>query len=188
MWRAGLALLFFTAAAADPAVTFPGDVKEVRAPNSEMRITYIDLAAQADQAHDYSLQLEYPGGRSEEIDVFTRSAEVAWSPSGEAFSFTNFIGPNVSDCYVVTPGIPAKKISLTDVVTQGRFPAPAWALQHSAHGAVRCDSWSGPDVVHFVLEGSGGDSPNGFHYAFVYDVKNGIAKLDRAPVPRRKKR
>jgi len=184
----GFVFLFAAAAAAEPAVTFPGPVTELRAPNSELRVSYVDAGANADQSHDYSLHLEYPDGRSEEIVVFTRSVDVAWSPSSDALSVTNQIGSNVADCYVITPGPQTKRISLTDVVIQGRFPAPAWALQHSAHGSVACDGWTGPDTVHFVLEGSGGDSPNGFHYAFVYDVKRGVAKLDRSPSPRKKKR
>jgi len=174
---AGLIVAFSAGAGAQAAVQFPGPVTEARAPNSDMRVFYFDPGENQYQIHEYSLRLEYPGGRSDEIDVFTRSVDVAWSPSGEAFYFTDFIGSNVSDCYVVRPGTDStRKISLTDVITQGHFPAPAWALQHSSHGYVACDGWLDADKLSFVLSGDSDDAPHGFRYSFTYDLKTGIAK------------
>lgn len=183
---AGLLVMAFGSAGAEPAVTFPGPVAEARAPNSEMRVTYVDTGDTAEGVHEYSLRLQYPGGRTDEIDVFTRSVEVSWSPSGEALAVTDLVSSNVSDCYVFTPGPDAtRKVSLTNVVTQGRFPGPAWALQHSSRGSVACDGWTEPDKVHFVLEGTGDDNPHGFRYAFTYDSKTGATRQDRPPRRRR---
>lgn len=164
-------------AQAEPGLAFPGEATVLPAPGSDLKVSYVDTVTENGD-HDYSLRLDYPDGRSEEILAFNRSVAVAWSPSGQALAVTNEIGPDVSDCYIVSPndGV-AAKISLTDVVTQGRFPAPAWALQHSSHGAVVCDGWAEPDKLRFVLQGYGGDSPNGFRYAFVYDLNRGVAKL-----------
>ncbi len=185
---AGVIVLFAAAAGAESAVTFPGPVTELKAPTSDLKLTYFDPGENAYQGHDYSLRLATPDGRMEELLVFTRSVETSWSPSGAAFAVTDHVTDNATDCYVFTPGPGAtKKVSLTDIVTQGRFPAPAWALQHSSHGGVACDGWSGPDQVHFFLEGTGDDNPRGFHYAFVYDAKSGVAKLDRVP-PKKTKR
>jgi hypothetical protein len=177
VWRvfAGLLVLVFTSAGAEPAVTFPGPANEARAPSGGMAVTYFDPGANEHDFHEYSLKLQYPDGRSDEVLVFTRTAEVSWSPDGKAFSVTNHITDDVADCYVVTPGSGRfDKISLTEVVTKGRYPAPAWALQHSAHAAVTCDGWTAPDKLRFALEGAGGDSPRGFHYAFVYDTTRDI--------------
>lgn len=187
---AGLVVLLFTASAAEP-VKFPGPVTEAPAPSGGLRITYSDPGEGVEGIHQYSLRLEYPGGRSDEIDVFTRTVAVSWSPTGEALTVTDQVTDNVADCYVITPGPQTTgKISLTEVLTQGRYPGPAWALQHSAHAAVTCDGWMEPDKVHFVLEGTGGDTPNGFHYTFVYDVKHDVAKqaptARQAPSARRK--
>jgi hypothetical protein len=185
---AGLVVLLFTAAAAEP-VKFPGPVTEAPAPSGGLRITYSDPGEGAEGIHQYSLRLEYPGGRSDEIDVFTRTVMVSWSPTGAALTVTDQVTDNVADCYVITPGPDkTRKISLTELLTQGRYPVPAWALQHSAHAAVTCDGWPEPDKVHFVLAGTGGDLPNGFRYAFVYDATRGIIKPDRAPSQKRKSR
>ncbi len=188
MRRAVLVVLFFAAAAAEP-VKFPGPVTEAPAPSGGLRVTYFDPGEGAEGIHQYSLRLEYPGGRSDEIDVFTRTVAVSWSPTGEAFTVTDQVTDNIADCYVITPGPQStRKISLTEVLTQGRYPGPAWALQHSAHAAVTCDGWMEPDKVHFVLDGTGGDTPNGFHYTFVYDLTRNIIKPDRAPPKRGKSR
>lgn len=186
----GLIAAFVVCANADPVVEFPGPVTEVIAPNTGLKLAFVDPGVGEQGGHDYSLNLIYPDGRSEEVNVFTRSVEVGWSPSGQAFFVTNHIGTNTADCYVVTTGSGvAQRISLTDVITQGKFPAPLWALQHSSHGAVICDGWLDTDKLHFVLQGDGGDTPNGFHYAFVYDVTRATAKLDRpAAVAKKKKR
>lgn len=185
---AGLLVVFCASAGAEPAVTFPGPVTEARAPNSDMRVVYFDPGEGAEGIHQYSLRLEYPGGRSDEIDVFTRNVAVSWSPTGQALTVTDQVTDNVADCYVITPGPDkTRKISLTELLTQGRYPVPAWALQHSAHAAVTCDGWPEPDKVHFVLAGTGGDLPNGFRYAFVYDATRGIIKPDRAPARKSKR-
>ncbi len=185
---AGLLVVFSSAALAEP-VTFPGSVAEAPAPAGGLRVVYADPGANSEGIHEYSLRLEYPGGRSDEIDVFTRSVEVNWSPSGESLTITDQVTDNVADCYVITPGASqTRKLSLTELLTGGRYPAPAWALQHSAHAAVTCDGWPEPDKVHFVLAGTGGDLPNGFHYTFVYDATRNVIRPDRAPSPKRRSR
>ena len=185
----GLIAALMVCAEAEPVVEFPGAVTEVVAPNTGLKLAFVDPGAAEQGGHDYSLNLTYPDGRSEEVTVFTRSIEVGWSPSGQAFFLTNHIGTNTADCYVVTPAAgAAQKISLTDVITQGKFPAPLWALQHSSHGAVICDGWLDADKIHFVLQGDGGDTPNGFHYAFIYDAARGTAKLDRPTAAAKKKK
>jgi hypothetical protein len=184
----GLIVMLATAAGAEPAVTFPGPVAETKSPASDLKVTYVDPGENEFQAHDYSLRLVRPDGRSDEVLVFTRSVDVSWSPSGSAISVTDHVTDKAVDCYVFTPGAEAAaKVSMTDVVTQGRFPAPAWALQHSSHGVVVCDGWAGPDQLRFYLDGAGDDTPRGFHYGFIYDVKTGTAKLDRPPASKTKR-
>lgn len=175
---AGLLVLCGAAAAqAEDGTVFPGPVTELKSPAGDLSLTYSDPGENEFGGHDYSLRLVYPDGHSDEIVVFTRTVHVAWSPAGTALSVTNIVGADTADCYVVTTSATGiSRISLTDVVTSGRFPAPAWALQHSAHGNVTCDGWVAADQLRFVLEGAGGDSPNGFRYAFVYDLTRGQAK------------
>lgn len=175
MRRIVAGLLFLSAALADDTV-FPGEVKELRAPAGGLVLSYNDPGTNEFGGHDYSLWLQYPDGRAEGIVDFTRQVRVAWSPSGTALAVTNMIGTDTADCYVIIPGTKTQKISLTDIVLAGRFPVPAWALQHSAHGAVTCDGWAAPDQLRFVLEGAGGDSPNGFRYSFTYDLTSATAK------------
>jgi hypothetical protein len=181
-----LLVLLSAGANAEP-VTFPGPVAEAASPDGGLRVVFSDPGANSEGIHEYILQLEYPGGRTDQIDAFTRTADVSWSPSGKALYVTDHVTENAADCYVIKPGTDGTaKISLTEFVTQGRFPGPAWALQHSGQAAVTCDGWPAPDTVHFVLEGSGGDSPKGFHYGFTYDVTRGVAKPDRAAPTRRR--
>ena len=183
-----LAAVLAASAHAEPAVTFPGPVTELVSPAAGPKLTYFDPGENEFQGHDYSLRLAWPDGRSEEVLVFIRSVEASWSPSGAAFAVTDHVTANATDCYVFTPAASGTtKVSLTDVVTQGRFPGPAWALQHSSHGTVVCDGWTGADQLHFYLEGTGDDNPRGFHYGFTYDAKAGTAALDRAPAKKAKR-
>lgn len=176
-WPPGLLAICFASAAAAPAPQFPGPDMEIAAPNTGVKVTFSDPGANEYGDHNYALKLVYPDGRSEDIAVFTRTVEVSWSPTGEALAVTNRITNDTSDCYVFTPGPgTAAKISLTEIITQPRYPGPAWALKHSARGSVECDDWLTPDKLRFELNGVGDDNPRGFHYEFVYDLKTGLAK------------
>lgn len=184
-----LIIVLSAGAGAEP-VTFPGAATEAPSPNGNLKVVFSDPGANSEGIHEYTLQLAYPDGRTDQIDAFTRTADVSWSPSGQALYITDHVTANAADCYIIRPGANGTdKISLSEFITQGRFPGPAWALQHSGHATVTCDGWPETDKVHFVLEGIGGDSPNGFRYAFTYDVTTGKAKQDRAtPVSHRKSR
>lgn len=185
MRRAIAGLLLVVAAQAE-TVSFPGDVQELSAPNAFAKLVLVDPGKNAFDDHDYSLRLEYPDGRAEEIVAFTRSVDAAWSPSGNALFVTNNVTANAADCYVFTPGTgAAARLSMTDVVNGGRFPGPAWALQHSAHGAVRCDSWVDGGTLRFVLDGVGDDNPKPFRFVFTYELASGKAKMERVGAKKR---
>ena len=171
-------ILLMAAASAAPVVSFPGKITRAKSPNSDVAVTYFDPGKNADGIHEYSLRLVNPNGRFRVIDVFLRSVDISWAPTGNRFFVTDHVGSNVSECDVFEPrreGL--RKTSLIDVL-MGRTARMKQLLGAVDHTYVECKSWLAPSKVRVVAEGHGAMSVTSkiwteFYYVFEYDVSSG---------------
>jgi hypothetical protein len=138
------------------AVNFPGDgVNKVVSP-SGMTVYYVDPGDNADGIDERPIRLRYPNGRIEQIDTFTRNADVSWSPRGDYLVITNWIGSNVADCSVITP-LPsgARKQSLTSIIAGDHLQAASRDIREGDHVYVSCGDWISPSRVEVRVNGYG---------------------------------
>jgi hypothetical protein len=152
-------------------VTFPGQIKEVLAPNSKMRVFYVDPGENEDGIHLYSLRLEYPSGRVDTLDTFMRSAEVSWSLSGHDLFVNDFVGSNVAECMVVTPSSKGTKSqSITRILSRAHVREVSEHLKGD-HVYVTCSNWNSPTEIHVEMRGD--KFPDRFEHHFTYDLMSG---------------
>jgi hypothetical protein len=192
MWR-GLGHCLFAclvvstvAAAALPAepgarhkaeVNFPGDgIKEVRS-KTGVTVYYTDPGENEDGIDERPILLQYPSGHSEQIDTFTRNADVSWSPRGAYLAVTNWIGSNVADCSIVTPSPSgARKQSLTSLIGD-KLPAVSRDIRAGDHVYVSCGRWTSPARVEVEVNGYGCNkapcTPRSFDHFLIYDLRAG---------------
>lgn len=159
-------------AAQDPlTATFPGPTKTLSAPGSRAQLFYVDPGENKDGLHLYSLRLRYSSGRVDWLDVFERSVDVAWSPSGAHLFVNDYVGSNVSDCLAVSPSERGTRgVSLTGVLRRAGRPEVTRALKGD-HVYVTCAGWEAATKVRVEMRGD--VFPETFAYAFVYDLKSG---------------
>jgi hypothetical protein len=157
-------------------VTFPSDHRMALASKTGVRVYYTDPGPNADGIDERPIFLRYPKGYTEQIDTFSRSARVSWSPQGQWLALTNYTGSNVADCLAVTPRLSgARKQSMADAITRSRFHRIARDLQDGEHVYVTCGVWISPSQVEVHVRGDvcqiAGCTARTFSHTLVYDFK-----------------
>jgi hypothetical protein len=88
----------------------------------------------------YALTLLRPNSAPVRLEAFDRDIDVAWSADSKTIAFTDYIGSNVTDCYVVEASKPTNRIDLFDLV-------PNLPSLRDAHVDVMCNGWETPDRI-----------------------------------------
>jgi hypothetical protein len=158
-------------------VTFPSRLSKVRSPTG-VTVYYVDPGPDSDGIDERPIMLRYPSGRTEQIDSFTRSADVSWSPAGSYLAVTNYIGSNLSDCLAVTPSNGGShKESLTAAIKRTAPRAIVRDLRRGDHVYVACKRWRSPSVVEVEMDGYGCSpapcTPRSFEHHLAYDFTSG---------------
>jgi len=173
----GVVISCVTAAATaeTPVVNFAGPGAELRSPNDALRAYSADIPGKRDELPWHSVRIAYPDRHSERLHAYLRNANISWAPTSDALYISDIQGSNVADCFVVTPSPHRnRKVSLTDVISHGRFPGPNHFLKFADHGYVVCDRWEDSNRIHVTVYGD--IFPYEYTYTFIYDRKRGIAR------------
>ena len=173
------------------AVNFPSDGITDVASKSGVKVYYVDPGPNADGEDERSIRLRYPTGETEQIDTFTRNADVSWSPRGDWLVETNWIGSNVADCIAVRPSTSgSRKKSLTALIGEKGHAAVSRDIREGDHVYVSCGRWLSPNRVEVEARGNGCHpapcTPRSFDHHLIYDVRlNRLsAAIVRAPARR----
>lgn len=160
------------------AVNFPSDgVKEV-ASWTGIAVYYVDPGLNVDGVDERPIMLRYPTGRTEQVDTFTRNADVSWSPHGDWLAITNWIGSNTADCTAVTPSPSgAHKQSLASLVANDNLPSVSEDMREGDHVYLSCGRWLSPSRVEVKVQGYGCSpipcTPRSFDHLLIYDFRTG---------------
>lgn len=170
-WRAVCVAVILTGATAGK-----GDseiLKTWPSPDGKAKVVWDRIGPSDGDADQYALTLVRPGSKPLRLRTFGRSMDVTWSTSGKFIAFTDYIGSNVGDCYIVDIAKPASRVDMWDLIPN--IPNLA-----DADTFVICGDWITKDEVSVRVTGHI-DTPGGgdFDYRYGYDVSKAI--LTSAP-------
>ena len=98
------------------------------------------------------------------LEEFWRDVDLAWSDDSKYIVFTDFIGSNFADCYVVDAMKPDNRIDVADLL-------PNLPEATEAHEYVTCEGWRGTGNIAVRASGhTDSELSHDFDYHFIYSI------------------
>jgi len=145
-----------------PAMAAGERVREWLSPDRQVRISSVKIGSENEIG--YQLRLSKAGHTSVIVDQYFRAVDVSWSPGSKYVAVTDWMGSNVSDCYIVDTDHPEGRFSMTEAL-------PKLPEEADSHFYVSYQGWESVETIRVRASGHTDYTPvHEFDYRFLYDV------------------
>jgi hypothetical protein len=138
-------------------------VKSWPSPDGRAKVIWERIGPVDGDTEQYALTLLRPGKKPVRLQAFWREVDLMWNADSKTIVFTDYIGSNVADCYVVDTNQPDKRVDVGDLV-------PDMTKLRDAHIYVTCEGWKSANEVNVRVFGRRDGADEKFDYRYVYDV------------------
>jgi hypothetical protein len=132
-------------------------------PDGGAKVIWERIGPMNGDTEQYALTLIRPGAEPARLEAFRREVDLIWSADSKTIVFTDYIGSDIADCYVVDANRPDKRVDIADLVPDLRKLA-------DAHVYVTCEGWKSPNEVNVHVFGRRDGEDEKFDYRYVYDL------------------
>jgi hypothetical protein len=164
-----LATLIFvsTGFAGSPKVAFPSSEGPAVSPDDRFAIVNVD----SDKEPYHTLYLEDRENqvRRKLLD-YGRSVEVLWNPESTLFAVTDYMGSNVSECFVLSTDPNQQRIDIQNEIQRRITNPPELASLQNDHVYYAAIAWTTPTTLKVKVWGHGDVNPSGFTRFYTYTV------------------
>jgi|SRR5579859_252223 len=142
----------------------PGPLQTWRAPDGDAAVLWERIGPEDGPTEQFALTLVRSQQVPIRLEVFWRDVDLAWSDDSKYIVFTDFIGSNIADCYIVDALKPERRIDVADLL-------PNLPEATEAHEYVTCEGWRGAGNIAVRASGHTDSEPShDFDYHFVYSI------------------
>jgi hypothetical protein len=165
LWRFRLpAILFLAVLAGTRGSKAEQDIiKEWPSPDGNAKVIWERIGPVDGKTEQYALTLIHSGMKPVRLEAFWRDVDLMWSADNKTIVFTDYIGSNVADCYVIDAKQPTKRVDIADLV-------PNLPKFSDAHVYVMCDDWKSSNEVDVRVAGQIDVGGREFDYRYVYNL------------------
>jgi hypothetical protein len=133
-------------------------------PDGTAKVVWERIGPVDGPTEQYALTLKRSKQSAVRLEAFDRDVSLDWSADSKTIVFTNYIGSNVADCYVVDIDKVGDRVDIADLV-------PNLPELKEAHVYVTCAGWLNPDEIRVKVLGHTDSTPShNFDYRYVYNM------------------
>ena len=169
-----LLLLAFNIVSAGDKITVPGPTNSLVDPTNRFSVECI----KSSDSSDHQLLLVFhciKSGRSKMLLSFARSADLEWSPDGNALAITDWIGSNVSEVLVFVPAHSYKLLNVDQSIVA--FSKPLRSRQPVSHQYFEALGWRNASILRIQVSGRSERTTFAFKYCYEYTLNGKVKQV-----------
>jgi len=150
-------------------VSFPSNRTETASADGRFAVVNVD----SDFEPHHALFLENRKTRvRRKLVEYGRSVEVLWNPNGNAFAVTDYVGSNISECFVYSTSADEAPVNVADEIQHSiANPIELASIQKNDHIYYAAVRWTSPQTLRVKVWGHGDVNPSGFIRTYTYRMQ-----------------